>query len=239
MKNPNLVSRVQRLMRSRLVLLGFLIATVSIAASEPHPLAVEALENLDSFRDEDWSFTKTTTSKDEVRVERHEARKPESERWTLVTMNGRKPTPRELETYRKEKADDLKRRKEKKDGNHQEIDRSTIRLVSETTERATFTFHPQGDGNQSGALSDILGTLVVNKDGAWVERFELANTDEIRPIPGVKISEFNLTMIFRRDLPSGEIVLRSIESHVRGRAFLVKSLDDDRATYYSEFERRR
>ena len=79
--------------------------------------------------------------------------------------------------------------------------------------------------------------MVVNKEGAWVERFELASTDEIKPMTGVKVKEFNVKMLFRRDPATDEILPMSVVSRLRGRAFLVKSLDDDVVVSFCEFER--
>ena len=83
----------------------------------------------------------------------------------------------------------------------------------------------------------ILGTLVVNKNGSWAERFELRSTKPIRPIPGVSIREFKIVMTFLRDAQSGEVLFETMESHIRGRAFGLKSLDDDRHVRFTDFRR--
>lgn len=89
---------------------------------------------------------------------------------------------------------------------------------------ATFTRH-------------ILGTLVVHKDGSWAERFELKSTKPIRLIPGVNVREFKVVMTFWRDAQSGEVLFETMESRVRGRAFGLKSLDDDRNVRFTDFRK--
>jgi hypothetical protein len=44
-------------------------------------------------------------------------------------------------------------------------------------------------------------------------------------------------MTYRRDAATGSILPDSIESRVRGRAFMVKSLDDETVVRFSDFVR--
>lgn len=84
-------------MRFRLVACSFLLLVVlhpSPAAS--HPLAIEALERMDSVDNDAWSYTMTTRTKEGVTIERHDAAAPAGERWTLVQKEGRVPTLKEL-----------------------------------------------------------------------------------------------------------------------------------------------
>lgn len=224
----------------RLILLAAsaLIASPT-GAIEPPALAVRALDAMDRYDQTEWSYTKSTSSKDGRRVERHDASQPDGDRWSLVTIDGRAPTSREIREYQREKKKESEERK-KRANDRQEIDRSTLRLISETAESATFRFHPRTSRwiDESTARA-VAGTLVVRKEDEWVERLELRVDEEIRPFPGVTVSEFELSLQFSRDAESGEIVPSTIQSRIRGRAFLVKSLDDDRTTHYSEFSRRR
>ncbi len=216
-----------------------LLAAALPLRGEAPPLAMKAIELLDATDEEAWSYTKTTTSRKETKVERHDATRPEGERWTLMLKDGRVPTAAERREYAQEKADALKRRKEKPEtDDEQEIDLDSIRLVGETGETATFAFRVGGgSGIASAFTKDVGGTLVVRKDGGWPERFTIAATKGIRPIPGVRIDEFRVVMTYRRDAASGSILPDSIESRVRGRVFLVKSIDDDTVVRFTEFER--
>ena len=215
-----------------------LLCIPAVSAAEPHPLALKALESFEELEIDNWSYTMTTTSKEGKRIERHVATNPVGERWDLVLTTGRKPNTKELEEYREEKAKDLERREERKKDDDHDVDLPSITLVSETPDKATFHFRPKGDDEEEEKFMEhVRGTLVVNKDGAWVERFELASTDEIKPMAGVKVKEFNVRMLFRRDPATDEILPVSVVSRLRGRAFLVKSLDDDVVVSFSEFER--
>ena len=224
-------------MRPRTSYFSLLLAFASTAApAEPHPLALKALDTLDSFERDAWSYTQVTDEDDVTKVERHDASKPDGERWTLLSIDGRTPTAREMESYRKEKEERDRRRKESDDDG--DVDRSSIRLTAETSQRATFTFKPKASGGMEAKFADkVVGTLVVNKDGGWAERFELRNTEEIAPIPGVKVSAFRLSLTFQRHAATNHIVPAAIDFSMRGRAFVLKSLDQDRSTRYSDFVR--
>lgn len=212
-------------------------ALPSFARAEPHPLAIAALAALDGTKEDAWSYSRTTTQKGVVRIERHDASQPEEARWILVRLNGRAPSASELRDYARDKAKARERRRKESDDD-QDIDRSSIRLVSEDGERATFSFRTRGEGKLASAVTEhIHGTLVVVKDGAWPERFELAANDPIRPIPGVRIDAFRLVMTFQRDRASGDVLPLAIESRIRGRAFGLKSLDDDATVRFSEYVR--
>jgi hypothetical protein len=236
---PEAVLDVKRSMRFRLLASSFLLLVVlhpSSAAS--HPLAIAALERLDSVDNDAWSYTMTTRSKDGITIERHDAAAPTGERWTLLQKEGRAPTQKELLEHRKERAERDARRKKGERGDREEVDRSSIRLVSEDDRAATFQFRVSSSGRMEEAFTKhILGTLVVNKDGSWAERFELTSTQPIRPIPGVNVREFRMAMTFLREAQSGEVRFETIESRIRGRAFGLKSLDDDRHIRFTDFRR--
>lgn len=202
-------------------------------------LATTALERIDEVDADHWSYTKTTRTKEGITIERHDATKSGTARWTLVQKNGRKPSAKEVAAYLKEKAKELEQTNDDSESDGQEVDFTTFQLVSESDVRATFNFRVEEDEGLGSSPEQILGTLVVNKDGGWPERFELASTGPISPFPGVKLSEFNLTLTFQRDAGSGEILPQSISMKSRGRAFLVKSLDDERVTTFSDFVRAR
>lgn len=207
------------------------------AYAEPHPLALRALETLDLPDLDSWSYTRATTSNDGARVERHHAGRPEGKRWELVSVDGKVPTPRQREEYQREKREQAEARK-KKGKNDRDLDRNSIRLVSETDTRAVFSFLPAADSEREAKLmKQVRGTLVVDKTHAWAEEFRLESSGEIQPIPGVTVREFRLLMKFRRDEATGHILPVSMTSRVRGRAMLVKSLDQDRKTVFSEFIR--
>lgn len=226
-------------MRFRLVACSFLLLVIlhpSRAAS--HPLAIAALDRLASVDNDAWSYTMTTRSKEGVTIEQHDAAAPTGERWTLLQKDGRAPTQKELLEHRKEKAErDAERTNGERD-DEEDVDRSSIRLVSEDDRAATFHFRVRSSGRMEAAFTKhILGTLVVNKSGSWAERFELESTQTIRPIPGVNIREFTLVMTFWREAQSGEVLLETMESRTRGRAFGIKSLDDDRHVRFTDFRR--
>jgi hypothetical protein len=223
-------------MRPLLVLLAATLASAMFAAGPP-PLAIQALERMNAFDEGSWSYTRTTRTREGIRVERHDAARRAGERWSLVAIDGRTPSADETQDYQREKAKERERQKGRADYT-QEIDRNSIRLISETPERATFTFRPGSNGRGGKELArKVEGTMVVRKDGGWIERFELGAEEEVRPMPGVKISDFSLILRFSRHPSSGDIVPHELESRIRGRAFFVKSIDAERTSSFSDFHK--
>lgn len=229
-----------RSMRLVTLVLSSLLFASSAVAAEPVATALRALEMLDQSDNERWSYTRTTVSEKEGRrVERHDATKEAGSRWYLVSIDGRTPTEAETEKYHREKAKERSRnQRPQEDEDDPDIDRDSIRLVSESAQRLTFAFRPKAGGMLGARVSrSVLGTLVVNRDGEWPERFELRNQGQLSPIPGVRVTEFALVLSFDRDSRTGELLPREFRSRVRGRAFGLKSLDDERVTRFSDYVR--
>lgn len=223
-------------MRILPLLLALALSAFPAAAASPPALALEALASIDRFSQENWSYTKTSRANGVERVERHDATRAPNERWTLISVDGRAPTSKELKKYAREKEDQRKRGSDDGDDDGG-VDESTIELIAETPLRSTFRFHPRAGMLLRGEESrKVAGTIVVNREGRWAERFELRNTAPIRPLPGVNVSEFMISMTFRRDADSGEILPVRFANRIRGK-LLLKSIDSDQIASYSHFVR--
>lgn len=227
-------------MRLAVILLPFLLAA-PVMAEEPRAIALRALAMIDRLDPAEWSYVKTTeTEKDGRRVESHDATQPPGSRWSLLSVEGRRPTLEEIEQYRNQKAGEDRKKERGDDGSTDDpdIDPDSIRLVSATSQRMTFAFRPAADGRLGARMTrNVHGTLIVNRNGEWPERFELRNEGTLNPLPGVKVSEFALVLTFSREERSGDLLPREFRSRVRGRAFGLKSLDSGRVSRFSEWRR--
>jgi hypothetical protein len=78
-------------------------------------------------------------------------------------------------------------------------------------------------------------TFSLHRESGVIERVELASKHPFSPMFGVKIEEARTVINY--SLPEGErpSLLLSISVRVRGRAMLIKSLDQDMTVAYSDY----
>ena len=111
-----------------------------------------------------------------------------------------------------------------------------MKLISETGDRATYDFRMKPeDEDEKEFAAKIRGTLVVSKARPFVETMELASTGEISPMMSVKIKEFYTKMSFRHDVEHDAALPLAVQSRIRGRALLVKSLDADVMVTFGDY----
>lgn len=225
-----------------LALLVFALA-LPLSAQVP-PLVKSAFDNVE-MRPE-YAFKQTTADGDGKRVETFDPSLPEGHQWQLVSKNGRTPTASELSAYKKEKASGEKRGRGK-NGGKKEIEGlssmvrpGSLRLVSETPAEATYEFRlPVEDGDERGRefVDALKGRLVISKSGPWVHVLEFENERPLKPITGVKIERIYTKMTFLAPAAGLPGLLGEVRGTVRGRAMLVKSLDQDSVVTFSEYRR--
>lgn len=218
-----------------------MLGGVPLLAETP-TLVEQAIANMEKTDIDDWSYTVTTSRSGKKTVERHDATKPEVSRWQLLLKNGESPTADEIAEYLAAKRDQAERRKRRgQDEQDNEIsamvDSSSLKLLADEPTRATYSFRMKVDDKENGRIADhVESTLVVDKVLPHVERLEMKSTDEFKPMTGVKISEFRVLMRFDRDDVSGAILPRTIATTIKGRAFLVKSLDEDIVISFTDYK---
>jgi len=213
------------------------------AAADSSQLVEKAIENMEKTDIDGWSYTVTTSRSGKKTIERHDASKPDGARWQLLLKNDQTPTVDEIEEYLGAKHDQAERKKRRgKDEKENEIsamvDTSSLKLLAEDSARATYSFRMKIDDEGDRKFADqVEGTLVVDKALPHVERLEMKSLDEIKPVTGVRISEFHVLMRFDHDKATGSILPRTIETTIKGRAFLVKTLDEEISVTFADYKR--
>ena len=211
-------------------LLLFLGATTF--ANTPAQLTT-ALEHFRSDPPFGWSFTQTTSAEGKSTVERYDASKPEFDRWSLVQKNGRSPTAPELQQYaearsRRSRAGTAPRLVE-------QLLLDAIETTAETAESVTYRCPLRRGESRDNTALFLRASIVVHKPTNSIDSVELANVEPFSPTFGVKISALKTSMTYSRpsaDLPS---LLQKVITHVRGAAFVFKSLDADMNVTFSDY----
>lgn len=214
------------------------LLSASLALAESHEdlidRAFEAVEDDLSAR---WSYTRTEEDEEGVSEGRFDPRLPESERWRLLSVDGRAPTTDETEDY-------LQRRnggqESESEGEEDElksmVEPGSAVLLEETDSFWLFGFRPAGDSEEDRAfMESVDGTLRIIKDGHYVAEISLRNSGTIKPGKGVKIKEFFTQLEFAPISEGGPALPQRVQASVKGKAFMVVKIDQTQTVTFSEF----
>jgi hypothetical protein len=208
------------------------LATVLVAAAVPPELEV-ALKNYRGDAPHGWSFTQTTVAEGKSTVEHCDAAKPEFDRWTLVQKDGRTPTAQEVKDYAEVRSQ--RSRSGTAPKITEQFDLATLETLADTPERATYRCRLQRGETRDKTAPFLRATVVVHKPTRTVESIELTNVEPFSPTFGVKIVEMKTRLSY--SLPSDDTPSfpQKVTTHVRGTAFLFKSLDADMTVTFSDY----
>jgi hypothetical protein len=226
-----------------LLLAAAFAASAETADGGYETLFEEALQSIEWNARERWAFTETASGSDGEFVGRYDPRLPETERWTLVSIDGRAPTEKESREYaerkRGERHDDEKEDDREVDGM---VDPGSLELVEETADYWLLRFVPTDDDDEDEdelgreVMERMDGTVKIIKDGRYLEYLDIRNTEEIRPKVGVKMKKFMTRMTFGPAVEGGPIVMKSMDVAIKLNAFLVVRVDETESVRFSDFE---
>ena len=213
---------------------SFFALVMAAFASVPAELTA-ALATFRSDPPRGWSFTQTTQAEGKSTVERCDASRPEFNRWSLVQKDGRAPTPDELKDYaearsRRSRAGTAPRIVE-------QFVFEALEVLTDTPVSASYRCPLRPGESRDNTAQFLRATIVVHKPTHTIESIELANIQPFSPTFGVKIAELKTLMTY--NLPATEMpsLPQQVATHVRGTAFLFKSLDADMTVTYSDYIR--
>ena len=214
------------------LLLTFVLLVGSVFAAVPPELEA-ALKNFHGDAPRGWSFTQTTKAEGKSTVERSNAARPEFDRWSLVQKDGRAPTAAELNDYGEARS--RRSRNGTAPNLADQFDLASLEVVSTTAEHATYRFRLRPGESRDRTAAFLRATVVLHKPTRSIESIELTNTGEFSPAFGVKIAALKTLMTYT--LPAGQTpsLPEKVETQVRGRAFLFKSLDAEMTVTFSDY----
>lgn len=219
----------------RAMRLFLLLCTLAAAVNAAVPPLLDAA--LRDFRGDPprgWSYTQTTVAEGKSTVERYDATKAEFDRWSLVQKDGRAPSDEERRTYAE------MRSRRSRGGTApkltDQLDLTAVDTVGETTEHVTYRCAVRPGERSDKTAAFLRATIVVHKPTHSIESLELGSTGKFSPTLGVNIAALKTLMTYTPPKEGLPAFPRSVTTHVRGRAFWLKSLDADMTVTYSDFE---
>ena len=190
------------------------------------------------------AFTETRRGKESAEVGRYDPSRLEGERWELLSIDGRAPSPEEAAEYRESRRGDRGFMSgdddEDDDGNDSPGDfvaPGSLELLEESATHWLLGFVPTGDDEEDEKfLKKMAGTVRIAKDGGYLEFLDISSEEPVRPAVGVKIRDFNTRFEFAPALENGPVVPVAFRFRIKGRAFVAVSFDEMETVEFSDFE---
>jgi hypothetical protein len=174
------------------------VSSVVAAAEAPASLLEQAVENWLGERDH-WAFTQRAIEYDDgkprERLERYDPSKPGDERWTLLAINGKVPTPEQHEAWAKKKFKKNRRRIDTPIGDF--FDFRGAKIVRETPKLALYEVPLRHDKNWLFQTDKVKVIVTVNKETRALEHLTASVREPLKVLLGLaKITYGKLELSF-------------------------------------------
>lgn len=197
------------------------------------PELAGALDALQTDSPRGWGFTQTTEAEERSRVERYEPLGPRPARWTLLQVDGRPPTPAELEEYRKHQT--LRAGLEQAPNVKQQIDRASAEKLSDDGVRAVWQFELDPGSPGDNWADHMRASFTLHRPTRTIECVELASPEPFSPMFLTTVQEARTIMRYSLPEDGRPALLQEVTVRVRGRAWLFRSLDSDLTVRYTDY----
>lgn len=178
-----------------------------------------------------WTYTQITAAGNESLEENFDPTRPEPDRWILVARDGRKPTADELKTYREGKS--------RRSGGataprlQDQLDPESATLLRTEGDLAwwRFAMKPGAADDSSAIHLDV--TFCFHLPTLAMASVEIASREAFSPMIGIRIAATRTVMTYSLPEAGRPALLQKVTLRVQGRAFWIKSLDQDMTVTFS------
>jgi hypothetical protein len=174
------------------------LCLLATAAPVAPSLLEKAVENWLGER-EHWAFTQRAVEYDDdkprERLERYDPSQPGNNRWTLLAINGREPTPEEHAAWAKKKFKKNRRRIDTPIGDF--FDFRDAKVLSETPKLVRYEVPLRSDKNWLFQTDKVRVVVTVNKETAALEHLTASVREPVKVLLGLaKITAGSLDLSF-------------------------------------------
>ena len=182
----------------RPVALLSVLTSFVFAASAPRSLLEQAVENWLGERDH-WAFTQRAVEYEDgrphERLERYDPSRTGNDRWTLLAINGRLPTPEEHAAWSKKKFKRNPRRIDTPIGDF--FDFEDAKIVSQTERLVRYEVPLRRDKNWLFQTDKVKVEVSVNKETRALEHLNASVREPVKVLLGLaKITAGKLDLSF-------------------------------------------
>jgi len=216
-----------------MIFLFLSLTVIAAASSNAKPELAEVLKHFRTEGPKGWSFIQSTTAEGRTMVEHYDSARPEFNRWTLVSEDGRLPNEEAQRRYR----DKFSRYSSSGTAPQlsDQIDQTSLVVEAETAERITYQGRLKPTEKEDRTASFLRALIVWHKATGTIESLVIENMAPFAPSFGVKIEQMKTTMTYSLPAPEQPSLLQSVVTRLRGTAFWIKSIDADMTVAYSAY----
>jgi hypothetical protein len=162
------------------------VSALAWAAPAAPPLLEQAVENWLGERDH-WAFTQRAVEYEDgtpwERLERYDPSRPGNERWTLLAINGRLPTPEEHAAWAKKKFRKKRRHFDTPIGDF--FDFQDSRIVEQTDRLVRYEVPLRRDKNWLFQADKVRVVVSVNKETRALEHLAASVREPVKVLLGL------------------------------------------------------
>lgn len=212
-------------------------------------LISEYVLKIENIYDGNWAFTYTVDDKleQETRTIRRDTSLPFLESEKLIAINGQPPSEERLEEHAERRQRALRRRQnnqnrpvqDEEEGNEQErflemLIPESIHLIRQDGALLYLGFRAVEEGREK-IYANLRGLLILDTDAAYVRELQVRVTEPFSPFLLSRIEEGYFSLRFKLD--EGVPVQSEISFGLKGQAFFVRDLDENREVVWTDLER--
>jgi hypothetical protein len=239
------------------VLLGTTLSAIStnsfakvkseLAKYQPSPeqlkqTITQAIRDFELTPRQDWSYTVSRYESEEgditSSIEQYDPLLEGTQKWSLLSLNGQTPSQSEQQAF-----GDTKREKLEKEGEQTfhiklreiiHVDSLVLLDEDESLLRANFRVNLSQLGDT--ATEKLSGTLLFNKQQAFIENIQIVNNEAFSPMFSAKITDFSLNLSF---LKIDEAILPHQHAlSMKGTFAFFTDIDEESVDTYSDYQMR-
>jgi hypothetical protein len=221
-----------------------LVLPAAAMAAPPQPVA-DALALLaagSSRLAAGWRYQQKVTSDQGSETLAYDAARPGGERWKVLTVNGKQPSPEKARTLANKMR--AAHRKGKQSGGvslsvGNWLQASRYRLIRSTGTQLVYQIEMHAGTHDSASADKMLkhlsGRLVVARSDHRPLELTLDNFESFSPRFGVKVTRFRLQIHFRRLGVKAPVVADRVSTVAQGKVFWIKSFNTQTQVTLSHF----
>lgn len=218
-------------LRLKICLLCLCLPSLSLADNY-EDILLQAFARFDDNYREAWAFTEERIFKDVTSRGRYDPRVSNS--WSLLSVDGRTPTDKEVGEYLEEKSKEGNGRGAGKNRPEDMMKPESLSLIEETENYWLFDFLPAGDDNKF--MEHLDGEMMISKSNQTIQFIDIRSTGSFKPRFGVRVNEFLTRIEFRPVNEEGPVVPQSMRFRIKAKAFGVMDVDERVSVSYSDYE---
>ncbi len=232
-------SHWQKIRSFGLIIVCLYLNSLSLLHSEPATIekVQGALQYMQAQELDEWSFDSVERNNQTVyRMTYHAIVNGKGE-ITLLDINGKPPTEKEIESFEKDHPSRKPREIEKEGIELTEIIvPDSLQFESSLDGISVFSFLPQfAFDKQPKSDYPLKGSIEFDESESFIKQFHVSTKESFKPKFGMKIINFDLQLEFDKH-ESGAVLTKKVHTQFEGKAFLLVPIKQDIEIDYFNYQ---